>query len=88
MKTNLIKGGGWFGYPQRTAYRHFYLPGGRFSVVGFRLVEKPSRTDSMLRGGSWFNIDRNCRLSNRYWNVTEGRDSYDGFRLVEEKQKT
>jgi formylglycine-generating enzyme required for sulfatase activity len=36
----------------------------------------------VVRGGSWFGIDLNCRPSDRNWNYANYRDDDVGFRLV------
>ncbi len=36
----------------------------------------------VLRGGSWFNIARNCRVSRRFHYTPGSRDYYFGFRLA------
>ena len=36
----------------------------------------------VLRGGSWINSARNCRLTNRNNNDPENRNNNNGFRLV------
>ena len=41
-----------------------------------------SGSSRVLRGGSWFNIARGCRVSNRGHFAPSYRDSYDGFRLL------
>ena len=35
----------------------------------------------VVRGGSWINYDDNCRVSNRYWDNSDYRNDYIGFRL-------
>ncbi|MBK7409857.1 MAG: hypothetical protein IPJ40_18510 [Saprospirales bacterium] len=37
----------------------------------------------MLRGGSWNNNTRNCRVSNRNNNNPDNRNNNNGFRVVQ-----
>jgi formylglycine-generating enzyme required for sulfatase activity len=50
--------------------------------------EKGDKARSPLRGGSWFNIPRNCRSAYRTFNSRDGADVNIGFRLVCECGRT
>lgn len=39
-------------------------------------------SNRVLRGGSWNNNARNCRVSNRNNNTPSNRNNNNGFRLV------
>ncbi|MDR1739576.1 MAG: hypothetical protein LBR45_02320 [Bacteroidales bacterium] len=41
----------------------------------------------MLRGGSWNNNARNCRVSNRNNNNPDNRNNNNGFRLAVSSQR-
>ena len=49
-------------------------------------VSNPQGPDSgsyrVLRGGSWYNIETNCRIAFRYNNFPDNKRNYIGFRLV------
>ena len=45
-----------------------------------------SGSERVLRGGSWFNNARNCRVSDRDSGIPDGRSGYFGFRLVLETE--
>jgi len=36
----------------------------------------------VVRGGSWYNLPDGCRVAYRYWNGSDGRNNFDGFRLA------
>ncbi len=36
----------------------------------------------VLRGGSFYDVARSLRTSDRYWDPPENRDRFGGFRLV------
>jgi formylglycine-generating enzyme required for sulfatase activity len=47
-----------------------------------RCADKNDRKSRPLRGGSWFNIAKNCRSANRDRFPLDGKSSYIGFRVV------
>jgi formylglycine-generating enzyme required for sulfatase activity len=44
-----------------------------------------SGSDRVVRGGSWYNAPRDCRVANRYGNTPGGRYGSVGFRLARTK---
>ncbi len=41
-----------------------------------------SGTDKILKGGSWYSQEQNCRVQKRNYNTPDSRFNYIGFRLV------
>ena len=58
------------------------VSGGNISIIIFNFSNvKSSR---VLRGGSWFNIDRNVRVTSRYFISPANTFHYNGFRCVKD----
>jgi len=50
--------------------------------TGRAWIDSPRASDRVLRGGSWGNNARRCRVSNRFFSTPSGRNDYLGFRLA------
>ena len=48
------------------------------------LMEDPNNPYRVVRGGSWFNYDSNCRVANRGNNLPSFRDFDNGFRCAQD----
>lgn len=60
-------------------YRSGYIRNPRVTSGG------SNRVNRVNRGGSWFNHERVCRVSARFWYTPSDRDNRLGFRLLRER---
>ena len=82
-KERVFRGGSWsfMACYCQVASRGRYIPGVRYSFLGFRLLTETS-PERVVRGGSWLSGKRCCQCAYRHRLNADYRCDYLGFRLM------